>query len=296
MQLPQTDDEISLKQVFRSIKNALATFFLAIWKVCLFTAKHYKTFSATLAIGLIVAYIVYLLLLWFKPIYTSKLILTSYRLTNDICHQIISTLEELADDEDNAPMLAKILNLSEKEAEQIHDIWYGNLNEKIEKLYKDSVAMNLPFIVHVEVYDTAILDKLQRGIVNYLENNEFAAKRKILARQTLDSLKAEVHRNVKQLDSLKKTVEQSIIPRSSGTGIILGEPIHPVSIYDKAIEMYRSKLKIQEDIALLTNVEVIEGFVKFIKPEWPKLWLNLLLGGIGGYLLGLIWIFNFRKK
>ena len=231
-----------------------------------------------------------------KPVYTTNLTLVSYRLNNDHCAQLINTLEDLADHEENASELGKKLNMTTAEAEQINDIEYHNLNPRTEKLYEDSIESNVPFIVRAEIHDTSILHKLQQGIVNYIENNEFGQKRKKLAMQSLMLLKADVEKNVKQLDSLKKIVDQSIIPRSTGTGIILGEPINPINVYQKAIDIYENELKINEEIALLSNIEVMENFTSFIKPTWPKLWLNLLLGAIGGYLLGLIWIFNFRKK
>lgn len=290
---PDIDEEVSLSQVFSAVKNGIISFFLSIWNVFLFSFKNFWTFAITVIIGTGIGFGIHLLI---KPVYTTDLTLVSYRLTNDHCAQLIGTLEELANHEENAPVLAKLLNLTTEEAEQINEIEYRNMNDKMEKLYSDSVLMNLPFLVRAEVHDTSILDKLQIGIVGYIENNEYSVKRKKLARQTLELMKAEVARNVKQLDSLKKIVDQSIIPRGTGTGIILGEPINPVNVYDKAIDMYRSELKIQEDIALLSNIEVMENFTKFVKPTWPKLWLDLLLGGIGGYLLGLIWIFNFRKK
>lgn len=288
-----TDEEVSLGTVFSAARKATISFFLFIWNGILFIIKNIRIFIITVLIGIGTGWGIYFLI---KPIYTSFLTLVSYRLTNDHCAQLIGTLHDLSDDEENAPVLAKLLNLTIKEAELINEIEYRNLNEKMEKIYGDSVLLNLPFIVMAEVHDTSILDKLQAGIVNYIEHNEYGAKRKKLAQQTLELMKAEVKRNLKQIDSLKRIVEQSIIPRGTGTGIILGEPIDPVNVYDKAIDMYRNELKIQEEIALLSNIEVMENFTQFVKPTWPKLWLNLLLGAIGGYLLGLIWIFYFRKN
>lgn len=287
-----TNEEVSVRQIISSVKKGIISFCIFIWNGILFTLKNFRIFVITITIGTGIGFGIYFLI---KPVYITYLTLVSYRLSNDHCAQLIGTLHELADDEENAPVLGKLLNLTTEEAEQINAIEYRNLNEKMEKIYGDSVLKNLPFTVRVEVHDTSILDKLQTGIVNYIENNEYGVKRKKLALENLELMRAEVRRNLKQLDSLKETVEQSIIPRGTGTGIIFGEPIDPINVYNKAIDMYRGELKIREEIALLSNIEVMENFTKFVKPDWPKLWLNLLLGAIGGYLLGIIWIFNFRK-
>ena len=45
-----------------------------------------------------------------------------------------------------------------------------------------------------------------------------------------------------EIDSLKQIVNQSIIPRVTGNGIILGEPIDPVSIYRRAMDIFDKQL------------------------------------------------------
>ena len=75
---------------------------------------------------------------------------------------------------------------------------------------------------------------------------------------------------LQSLDSLKKIVNSSIIPRSEGKGIILGEPVDPVSVYQAEIGYFREQLSIDQALATIDNIEIIQPFLKSNQTNYPQ--------------------------
>ena len=70
--------------------------------------------------------------------------------------------------------------------------------------------------------------------------------------------------------SLKQIVNSSIVPRSEGKGIILGEPIDPVSIYQAEMAYYKEQLNIDQALATIDNIEVIQPFLRINHYNYPN--------------------------
>ena len=140
------------------------------------------------------------------------------------------------------------------------------------------------------------LDTIQWGLVNYLENNEYAIKRKDAKRKALEAMKANLNHKLEGLDSLKKIVNSSIIPRSEGKGIILGEPIDPVSIYQAEMGYYREQLNIDQALATIDNIEVIQPFLKLNHTNYPR--YNWLMGWffLTSLAIALLFVLVFGRK
>ena len=290
--IPKYSEELDLWGFLKKIVHAFVAIGKGISFMTKVTMERFMLFFCISLVGAGLGLGVYFMM---KPVYITHIIIKSKFLNNDYCSQLINTLDDLADHKENAPILAEKLGISTKLAEQVKSIQFRNFSDKFEKLYKDSVAIDAPFKVEVKVHDTSVLDSLQKGIVAYLENNEFALKIKTVKVQNLELLKAKIKSELISLDTVKLLVNNSITPRATGNGIILGEPIDPVTVYQKAIEMYRNELNIQEAITLINNVELVENFTKFIKPSWPKWWLNTLIGGLTTYFLAMAWVVRRRK-
>ena len=286
-------EEVDMSGFIIIIKSFLKSVFAGISNIVKFSIDNILKLAIFSAIGIGIGIGVFFLI---KPVYITHLAISSKRLDNDHCAMLIQTLEDLNDDDENATIVAKKLHITPNMAKEIKDIEFKAYNSKIEKIFKDSVSVYTPFKIQVKVYNAEILDSLEKGIIDYLENNEYALKRKKITEEGLQLLKADINKEIMALDSLKKIVNKSIIPQSTGTGIILGQPINPIDVYQKAIDLFSNKLSVQEKMALNNNIDVLEGFTQFTKPAWPKLWLNILLGAIGGYLLGLAFIYKSSLK
>jgi hypothetical protein len=229
------------------------------------------------------------------PVYKTDLVIYSNYFNNDYCAEMIGVLEKLAE-EDNSVMLAEKLNLSEDFARHIESVSFQNFNPKFKKIFKDSIAEGVPFRIEVLVSENKILDSLQQGLISYLENNEYAFIRKQITERNLLVLNDKLKSEQLKLDSLKIVIAQSIIPRGSGNGIIYGEPLNPVDIYREAISLFEKELNIYQQLTLLKNIELIQGFTKYNKPYRPKLWINLLIGFALGLFLGVTVAYFIEKN
>ncbi len=293
-------EEVDVNGIFTLIKSFFASIFGGIANLVKFSLNNLVKLTVFSVLGIAIGIGIFFLM---KPIYTTHIAISSKRLDNDHCSMLIQTLEDLNDHKENVDVVAQKLNITTEMAREIKNIEFEEYNSKMGKRFKDSVSVYAPFKVLVKVYNNGILDSLEKGIVSYLENNEYALKRKKISEEGLQLLRVDINKEITSLDSLKKIVNKSIVPQSTGTGIILGQPINPVDVYQKAIDLFSNKLNVQEKLALNNSIEVLESFTKFTKPTWPKLWLNILLGAIGGYLLGFIFTYktgqlktSFKKK
>lgn len=281
-------EEIDLISVFNSIKKGFSNVFQSIGKLIKFSFQNIKTLIVFVFLGIGISIGIFSLK---KPVYISDLTISHTRLNNGECYTMINDLTKMRDN-NNIIILSEKLGIDVKIAKQINTISCKALNEALEKNYKDSAFVLLPFKIEVKVNNPSILDTLQKGILNYLEGNEYVAKRKKINEEYLDKYEAKIKIEIIAIDSLKRLVDRSIVPRSTGSGIILGEPIDPVKVYQTGMDLYKSQLNINEQKELNNSFEIMIGF----SPAVPalNLFLYIITGFVTSLILGLFWIF--RKK
>jgi len=279
-------EDLDMLYVLRSIKNGILNIFRSIIAVFEFSIKNIKTLLL-----FIVVFTALFLGIFFlqKPYYTSTLSISHIRVENDYCYQMITNLNGYIDNKSNYG-LAQQLGLDPRMAEKIISIKYLSLNENIAIRFTDSVSVMLPFKVKVEVYDNSILDSLQNKILNYLETNEYAQTRKELEKLSLEKTEKRIDTELVEIDSLKRLVNKGIIPRSTGIGIILGEPIDPISVYKRGMELYEKKLLISKKKQLNNSFELMVGFTKSPKTSNSGGLLYALIGILSGYVIGMLWL------
>jgi len=202
-----------------------------------------------------------------KPSYQTKGIFVSNVLPGKYCAILLQNLNALKGEE-NRPVLAQRLKISNEAAEDIQSISMSNMRDTFLIEKKDS-TLSL-FNITLTLRSVQHLDTIQWALVNYLENNEYAIKRKEAKIKALEALKINLNHKLESLDSLKKIVNGSIMPRSQGTGIILGEPIDPVSVYQAEMGYYREQLTIDQALATIDNIEVIQPFFKLNHTNYPR--------------------------
>lgn len=226
--------------------------------------------------------------------YQTNAILLTHEIPADLCIIELQNLNQTIQTEDDFTLLAKQLQISKVYAEAITFI----KAEKIEDIQFDrgeDTASQL-FSVTLKLTNPELIDSIQHGIIQFLENNEYSIKRKEIKRISLNELKLNLQKKVESLDSLKAVVNSSLIPRGQGQGIILGEPVNPVSIYQAEIAYFKEQLKVNEELATLDNVEVIQPFIKIKKSNSPNFNLILLYSMAAGLLAGLFCFSFFGKK
>lgn len=279
-------EEIDLRSVFGSIKKGILNLFRSVGDLINFSITNIKTLIAFVIVGVGISLVVFYLK---KTVYVSDLTISHTRLNNGECYSMINDLTMLRNDR-NDTILSKKLGLDFNSVKQIKSISCKALNEALEKNYKDSAFVLLPFKIEVKVYNASVLDSLQTGILHFLESNEYVTKRKEISKLYLDKLEEKIKGEIIAIDSLKRTVDKSILPRSLGNGIILGESIDPVKVYQEGMSLYKSQLNISEQREFNNSFEIIIGFSPAIPSS--SLLLYIFIGFVSSFVLGFLWLFR----
>lgn len=207
--------------------------------------------------------------------YRTEAIFVSHTLDASLCSSLLNSLSEFQKDDRNKLVLARQWGISEKAVESIYSI-NAEPNAKFIQLDNQDTLRSI-FTVELIVKDNLHIPEIQQGIISYLENNEYATKRKSAKRRTLELENQNYELEMKSLDSLKQIVNNSIIPRGSGNGIILGEPIDPVRVYQAGDSFYKAFLQNLEKLAIKEDIEVIQSFLSPSYYNYPNSRKALLL-------------------
>jgi hypothetical protein len=142
------------------------------------------------------------------------------------------------------------------------------------------------FLINCEVFDNSLLDTLQAGILNAMKNSDYVRLRVETQKQNLESLRGKINNEIAELDSIKLTIHQLLRSGGNSSNPFLTDP---GNINLQIVSLYERNLKIAEEIKFLDEIQVIESFTRFEKPDSPKLVICLF----GGLLLGLFCAFLF---
>ena len=200
------------------------------------------------------------------PAYKTEGIFVSNVLPGKYCSILLKNLNKQRGE--NNLVLAQQLKINNEAAADIKSIDMSTMRDTFLIDRKDSTISLFKIILTLKSLQH--LDTIQWSLVNYLENNEYAVKRKEARRKALEAMNANLHIKLQGLDSLKKIVNSSIIPRSEGKGIILGEPIDPVSVYQAEINYFREQMNIDQALATIDNIEVMQPFLKLSHTNYPR--------------------------
>jgi hypothetical protein len=281
-------EELDLRPILNLIKNFFAGISTLIEFMIYSTKKMLLLTSVFIFIGICIGITNYYNA---TPVYSTNMTLTSSLLTNEYCKNLIYDLQSIKEDNNNE-LLANKLNINIEAANAIKRLSYeGFLKE--DKL--DTIPIGTPFTIEMEYYDNDIVDSVEAGIVNYLENNKYAQVRKKAKRDRLQMMSNIILEEIASLDSLKEVMAAGLAPRGTGNGFVYGQPLDPVNVYREAMQLHTERLKIEAEIKLIDNVEVINNFNKKRTPVSPNLVLNILSGILLGYFFGLI-IAMIKKK
>jgi len=277
-------EDLDILVVGRSIKNGIVNSFKSLAWLIDFSLKKALVLSLFVAIAVGACVTLYF---FQKPYYKSELSVSHIRLDNYYCFEMIRNLGALINEKRGNSELAEELKIKPEVAKAVRHILYVPANLNLARQYSDSMEVLLPFKVEVEIYDNMVLPELQAGIMNYLESNEYATKLKQIETESRNQVELRIKEEIKQIDSLKLLVNQSIVPRGQGNGIILGEPIDPVSIYARAMLSYEKLMKLNKEKELNNSFQVMVGFHKSYKLAGKGLLFHIALGMLIGYIIGM---------
>jgi hypothetical protein len=279
-------EEIDLVYILVSIKNGFTGSCRWIFNV---TMQNFLIVLSFCIIGLGIGFTIFSIK---EPVFVSELSISHIRFSNDQCYELVNNLTKLNGKDEQ---LSKMLKIDIASARKIKSILYLPLNSRVNKLYNDSAMVITPFKVAVEVYNPSVLDSLQTSIMNYLESNEYGVKRKELDKESIEKYINKLKSEGNDVDTLKKIVNQSILRKNQGNGVLIDEPIDPVKITQKSIELYDSQLSYEKKIKLNDSFELMTGFNGGVQQSANAL-MSMAAGCFYGYLAVLLFFLVRRKK
>lgn len=221
-----------------------------------------------LGIFIILAALGYALRYVLPKSYKTSAIFASYNLPANWCATLVNSLNDMKGRDGKAQALAGELKISPAAASAIQSISADTMENLNELEYKDSAAAT--FKVNLRVSDEKAIPEIQNGLQNYVESNPFSLKRKQVRQKKLEALRQDLVMRINDMDSLRLALSKNIVYSTSKPGFILGVPVSPVEVYKAQQEYYEQEKQLEEKLALLQNIEVLQPFTRPPAPNYPN--------------------------
>ena len=264
-----SEDEIDLGQLLFRLTRTLK--------------KYQILLIASIAVGLGLGFTHFRLK---KPVFESSMMVRSNILTETYSNTVTENIARLIQ-EGSYDLLSEKLGISTDQTKSLKAIEVGSVRESEDPSESNSSI----FLVSVETTDNSILADLEKGLVQYLETNEYVKKRVDLRKQRYQALMAKASEQIREIDSLKDKLNERILARGAGNDILL---LNPTNIYTTALSLYKEELSYIENLELIDSIQIIEGFTAFNNPVKPKLRVSLI-GGFGSGLFLAIALIVFQE-
>lgn len=221
-------------------------------------------------------------------VYESKMLVSSEILTESYSEKLFENLGNLLKEGNYAELASKI-NISETEAESLSKL-------EIESALKDKPQKEDEkkfFLITAELTDQTILPKLQEGLIKYFKENDFVKVRVDAKRKMHEEVISKINEEIKSLEEFKNEISDgSFFNRSKGDIYF-----DPTTVNSKIVGLTQEREALKERLALISSVEVVEGFTEFEKPVWPKKSVSLAAGAtLGLFLVGIMIAFKSIRK
>jgi hypothetical protein len=264
-------DEIDLLEILLKTVNVVRTNF---WLILLFFF---------LGTGLGVTYF-----LTARKVYATKMMVSSVILTDAYSKVLFANATKHIRD-GNVAFLSAQFNIPEAGAGAIRSLGIENF---IESATTTQLERNR-FLITAEVTDQSILPALQAGIVQYLENNEFAKIRTEQNRIYFQGMVESVEKEIEDIKEFKAKILSGDFLQNTKGNIMFD----PTTVNSKIIELTEKKLTYQNSLETSKGVQIIEGFNKYQNPSKPTLSLSILAGSVVGlFFVGVLIAFKSIRK
>lgn len=257
---------------------------LLIYKVFLLIKRRFIVLIISAIIGVFIGFAGYIAQ---KSTYKSTLIANSDILRNEYVTLLFKNLNDLLK-EGNIDALANYLKISPQIAETITKIEATTviLKEGLNESNSDKLVNT--FQIEITTLDPSKLDTIQKGIIFYIQTNDFVKKKVMLQKIFLQSMILKIDLEINKLDTLRN------LGRNNREVTFLD----PAAINNSIVNLYERKINYQNSIETLNQVLIIQNFIKYMVPVGPKLTIYIPAGISTGLIGGLIFIFllEVRRK
>lgn len=210
-----------------------------------------------------------------QKVYRSNLVISSDILTNSYSEALIENINRHRR-EQNFSAITNLLRVSEDVARKLRYL-------EVDKLGAiDDLQESEKFGITAEILDVQILPELQQGLLHYLSNNDYVKVRVEQRKKFHDELIAKVEEEIKDMETFKQRIMNGSFFESVKGNVMFD----PTDVNAKIIELTKEKLTLENNRAVISSVQVIEGFSQFGAPTSPKLAVAIASGST----LGLIFV------
>lgn len=248
---------------------------LLIERALLFTRRYAWTFVIAAITGILLGLLFYRSL---PTVYTSRMIVHSYMLTNQEELQIMANWRNLLKKKEYAA-LAETFSCRPELLRDVKSL----KAEEIQKVYSPNNPNG--FIIEAIVTDNAILPELQKAIVYGFENSEYVRDRLVVKRANLQELIDKTSIEIRKLDSTKSLIDHILAGNSRPSSSLI---IDNSNINRELIDMNEKLLSYQESLKFTNAIQVLQSFSQFKKPSGPKLLVWLVIGLVFCLCLGFV--------
>ncbi|MEQ9412554.1 MAG: Wzz/FepE/Etk N-terminal domain-containing protein [Cyclobacteriaceae bacterium] len=221
-------------------------------------------------------------------VYESKMLVSSDILTESYSEKLFENLQSMIR-ERNYPSVAPMIGLIPEEVKFLSKI-------KIESALKDKPSSEIEkkfFFITVELTDQSILPKLQTGLIQFLQQNDFVRVRVDQRKTYYNEIIKKTDAELKSLESFKSSIYDGKFFQSANGNVMFD----PTTVNSKILELNKERINLQNALELVNSVQIVEGFTQFDKPIWPKKSVSLAAGAtLGLFLVGLMIAFKSIRK
>jgi len=221
-----------------------------------------------------------------NKVYESKMVVSSAILTSSFTEALVDKINRHRS-ESNSMAIKELLNCTDITAKSL-------VNLDIEKLSQvDDLKEADKFIVTAQVLNQEVLPDLQRGLVFYLENNEYVKVRVDQSKKYLQQMVSKLDAEIADMEEFKqKLTSGAFFERARGNVMF-----DPTTVNSKILDLTKERITLQHSLELSNSVQVIEGFTRFERPSSPRLLVSLISGSLVGlFFVGLFLAFKSIRK
>jgi hypothetical protein len=211
-----------------------------------------------------------------KKIYGSKMLISSYVLTQSYAKELVNNVN-LFIQEGNVQLLQSRMNISAEVAENMVKISAeGGLDDVHLLEEKDRVFVRIT----AQMKDPSGFKDLEKGLIHYLETNEYTKKLSAQKRKGYEETIQLMDKQIKDMEQLREQLISGELSKKNGNLSV------DVGMLGTAIvESAKAKSEAQENLVLKQGVQLVDGFTSFSEPQWPRKSTSIMLGiALGGFI------------
>jgi hypothetical protein len=215
-------------------------------------------------------------------VYESRMIISSSILTDSYVKVMFENASKYLK-QGNSDVLAEQLHVSPTTAMGISTLEIENLSSVLSNSPKE----NERFLITAEVYDLKILPELQKGLVTYLETNDFVKVRVEQNRALYKEMLKTVEKEIQDMEELKGKISSGDFFQAAKGNVMFD----PTTVNSKIIELTEKKIGYQNSLQLSNSVQVIDEFTHFKRHSSPKISVLMASGATFGLIVAGLIIF-----